>query len=177
MFHPIRRRARTERGAAFVEMALIAPVLFALLLGIVTAGMTYSRKISLDTAARDASRYAATLPVSNYPNLNAWLAATASVAQQSATSDLNTGVAGRSICVAYVYPTGSTANDQTTMLVRTDAGDTYTTGSSATCFADGQPAATRRVQVALARQTSIEAIIYTSTFTLSSQGLTRFEAS
>lgn len=177
MFHALRRRARNERGAAVVEMALLAPVLFALLLGIATTGMTYSRKISLDTAAREASRYAATLPVSNYANLNAWLAAAATLAQQSATNDLNSGVAGRSICVAYVYPNGATANDRTTMLVRTDAGDTYTTGSSATCFSDGQPATDRRVQVALSRQASIEAVVYTSTFTLTAQGLTRFEAS
>jgi Flp pilus assembly protein TadG len=160
-----------------VEMALIAPVLFTLILGMITAGLTYSRKIALDTAARDASRYGATLPVSNYASLNLWLAAVASTAQQSATGDLGTGVAGRSICVAYVYPSGSSATDRTTMLVRTDAGDTYSTGSSATCFSDGQPAATRRVQVSLSRQSTIEAVVYSSNLTLTAQGLTKFEAS
>ena len=160
-----------------VEMALIAPLLFTLLLGMVTAGITYSRKIALDTAARDASRYGATLPVSNYSSLNAWLAATADVAQQSATGDQGTGVAGRSICVAYVYPSGTSATDRTTMLVRTDAGDTYSTGSSATCFADGQPAANRRVQVSLSRQSTIEAVAYSSNITLTAHGLTKFEAS
>ncbi len=160
-----------------VEMALIAPVLFTLILGMVTAGLTYSRKISLDTAARHASRYGATLPVSNYASLNLWLAAVASTAQQSATGDLGTGVAGRSLCVAYVYPSGATATDRTTMLVRTDAGDTYSTGSSATCFSDGQPASTRRVQVSLTRQSTIEAVVYSSNITLNSQGLTKFEAS
>ena len=160
-----------------VEMALIAPVLFMLLLGMVTAGLTYSRKIALDTAARDGSRYGATLPVSNYASLNLWLAAVATSAQQSATGDLGTGVAGRSICVAYVYPSGTLATDKTTMLVRTDAGDAYSTGSSATCFTDGQPAATRRVQVSLTRQSAIEAVFYTSNLTLNAQGLTKFEAS
>ncbi|MCU1461441.1 MAG: hypothetical protein JWO37_1516 [Acidimicrobiales bacterium] len=156
------------------------PILTSLLVGIVSGGTNYSRKISIDTAARDASRYAATLPVSNYSGLNAWLAAVADVAQQSAVTDLKAGTAGRRICVAYVYPSGTAGSttDSTTMLVRTDAaGDVATAGS--TCFSDASANmsnSTRRVQVLISRQSTLEAAVFSTNLTLSSQGLTKFEA-
>ena len=42
---------------------------------------------------------------------------------------------------------------------------------------DGQPAANRRVQVSLSRDSTIEAVVYSSNLTLNAQGLTKFEAS
>ncbi len=175
-----RRRALGTRGAALVELAIALPVLFALLLGITTAGLSYSRKISVDAAARDAARYGATLPVSNYSGLAGsagWLAAVAAQAQQSGVNDLATSVPGLSICVAYVYPNGTATTDSNAVLVRTGSGDTYSTGTNATCFADGLAASMRRVQVLVRRQSSIEAVVFSTTVSLSAQGLARFEAS
>src|SRR5439155_2309769 len=103
-------RIRDERGAALVEMALCLPVLVALLVGIVSGGTSYSRKISLDTASRDASRYGATLPVATAGSMSDWLAAVANAAQQSALKDLQTGVPNRTICVEYVHPGGAGAS-------------------------------------------------------------------
>lgn len=57
---PRRRRPRDERGAVAVEFALILPVLVLLLLGITTAGVAYSKAISLTNAVREGSRFAAT---------------------------------------------------------------------------------------------------------------------
>lgn len=50
-----------ERGAALVEFALILPVLASLLLGTVTGGAAYHRKITMTDAVREGSRFGATL--------------------------------------------------------------------------------------------------------------------
>lgn len=52
-------RARGEGGAVAVEFALIVPVLVMLLLGMVTAGVTYSRGISMTNAVREGARFGA----------------------------------------------------------------------------------------------------------------------
>src|SRR6266496_3369090 len=129
-------RNRDERGAALVEMALCLPLLVALLVGIVSGGTGYSRKISLDTASRDGARYGATLPVTSpYTTLagtSQWLSAVADVVEKSALNDLKAGTAGRSICVAYVYPGGTpgSTTDYTERLVRTDtAPDAYSSNA------------------------------------------------
>lgn len=57
----MRRRARGDRGAALVEFALVAPLLFALLLGTITGGLALSRKNSMTNAVREGARLGATL--------------------------------------------------------------------------------------------------------------------
>lgn len=47
-----------ERGVAAVEFALVAPVLFALLFGIVTFGYVFSQQLALNNAVRQAARAA-----------------------------------------------------------------------------------------------------------------------
>lgn len=49
-------RQRSERGAAAVEFALLAPVLIMLLLGIMEFGRAYNVQISLTNAAREGVR-------------------------------------------------------------------------------------------------------------------------
>jgi len=51
-----------QSGASLVEFALIAPLLFALLLGMITGGLALSRKNSMANAVREGGRLAATLP-------------------------------------------------------------------------------------------------------------------
>ena len=58
------RRLRTqppgdERGAAAVEFALIAPLLFMLIFGIINFGIAWSQKEVFVQAAREGARYAA----------------------------------------------------------------------------------------------------------------------
>ena len=57
-----RRRSlrRSARGVAALEFALVLPLLVMLLLGIVTAGMAWSRGISLTDAVREGARFGAT---------------------------------------------------------------------------------------------------------------------
>ena len=54
---------RSERGQAAVEFALVAPLLFALLLGILQAGIAFHNYITVTDAARAAARKAVTARV------------------------------------------------------------------------------------------------------------------
>jgi Flp pilus assembly protein TadG len=54
-------RRESERGAALVEFALILPIVVSLLLGMVTGGLAYNKKIAITDAVRGATRYGATL--------------------------------------------------------------------------------------------------------------------
>lgn len=53
---PTHGRCSGERGAAAVELALVLPILFTLLIGIVEFGQYYSAKIAVTTAAREGAR-------------------------------------------------------------------------------------------------------------------------
>lgn len=169
--------SRDDRGASLVEFALVLPLILMLVVGMVSAGIAYNAQLSLTHAAREAGRYGATLPVINstYPtNLNEWLDAVAARAVEDAAGDLDPGTPGRSICVAYVHPAGTGAQDQTRRRVE-DASGVITDGS--TCFADGRPDNERRVQVEVERVVDFEALLFVTTLTLDSSATARFEAS
>ena len=53
---PQPHRRSGERGAAAVEFALVCPILFMLLIGMVEFGRGYSAKISITAAAREGAR-------------------------------------------------------------------------------------------------------------------------
>jgi Flp pilus assembly protein TadG len=53
------RKLKSQRGAAAVEFALIAPLLFMLIFGITEFGLAWSQKEVFIQAAREGARYAA----------------------------------------------------------------------------------------------------------------------
>lgn len=55
---------RDARGAVAVEFALVLPLLVMLLLGITTAGLSYSHAIGVTNAVREGSRFGATADAS-----------------------------------------------------------------------------------------------------------------
>jgi len=55
----IRSRNGSSRGQTIVEFALIAPVIFILLFGIIDFGMALDRRITLQHAVREGARYGA----------------------------------------------------------------------------------------------------------------------
>ena len=58
----MRRAGRaSEQGAALVEFSLVLPIVASLLLGLVSGGIAYNKKIALTDAVRGATRYGATL--------------------------------------------------------------------------------------------------------------------
>jgi Flp pilus assembly protein TadG len=154
-----------------VEFALVLPVLLAFLLGTVTVGTAYDQSISMNNAARESSRYGAVRSVES--DLSSWLETVADVAVASATGDLDAAVSGQFVCVAYVYPDGTSSEDRTVRLVEQSGTRQVQTGQ--TCFSDGRPSDERRVQVQLTRDTDIEAVIFSQTITLNASSVARFE--
>ena len=174
------KRTHDERGAALVEFALILPIFMMLVLGMFTGGLAYSTKLSLNGASREGGRYGATLPVksatcSGGSAMARWLQCVADAAIQSAGGDLDAGQSGRSICVAYVYPSGSASDptDATQSLTITNTGTTFGTSQ---CFTDGLSTDTRRVQVRVVRTENLEVMVFSRPVTLTSNSTTRFEA-
>lgn len=103
MFQTIRRRGRhrDERGAALVEFALLLPLLMCLILGMVTGGMAWNRKISMTNAVREGSRFGATLTPATMTAAG-WNAAADKIRArvvEIATDDLQPA----DICVQYVH--------------------------------------------------------------------------
>jgi Flp pilus assembly protein TadG len=58
--HKDRRRSRagSDEGASAVEFALVSPILFLLLFGIITFGIVFAQQLSLTNAARQGARVA-----------------------------------------------------------------------------------------------------------------------
>lgn len=163
-----------ERGAALVEAAFILPLLLMLLLGTVTSALAYSQNTSLQTAAREGSRFGASLPVNG--NINVWLGQVLDVAKAAGHVDLASSVPGQNICVAYVYPDGVGVNDRTARLIETGGvRGTVTTGPTQTCFNDGRPSNERRVQVVTGRDTTIQAVMFAVDLDLTTPSAARFE--
>ncbi len=146
-----------------IEMAIVLPLLIVLLVGTITAGIAYGRNNSIQNAAREASRFAATLPG---PVDNAWLGTVRDVARSAAIGDLTSSVPGQFICVAHI---GASGNSRLT-----DTGGVEAT-SGAPCFNDGRPAGESRVQVVTSRQVRIEAVFFGWTITLRSEAAARYE--
>jgi Flp pilus assembly protein TadG len=103
-------RFRSQDGQAAVEFALIAPVVIALLLGIVQGGIAFHNYITITDAARAAARQAIEVRVSNVT------AADVTQAAVDASGGLNVGVqlldtadptfihAGSALTVTVTYP-------------------------------------------------------------------------
>jgi Flp pilus assembly protein TadG len=53
---------RPDRGQAMTEFALIAPLFFLLVFGVIQMGILFGGQIGLTNAARDVARYASTVP-------------------------------------------------------------------------------------------------------------------
>ncbi len=166
-----------DRGAALVELAFALPLVMMLILGMVSAGIAFNHQLALTHAAREGGRYAATLPVTNFGSMAAWLDAVALGVLDDATGSLGAGVPGHYVCVAYVHPDGVVAPDQTAR--RIDNGGptpTYETSKFSWCFPDGRPDGERRVQIAIARDTDFNVLVFSATLTLDSKAVSRFEA-
>lgn len=163
-----------DRGASLVELALALPLLVMLLVGMVSAGIAYNNQLALTHAAREGGRYAATLPVTNFADMEAWLTEIAGQVEVDATGALNPGIPGREICVAYVHPEGAVSSDQTARLIVDNSGSTFTSGAD--CFEDERPDDERRVQVATRRDTDFNVVFFSTTISLDAEAVNRFEA-
>ena len=95
-----------DAGAALIELAMVLPLIVMLILGMVSAGIAFNNQLALTHAAREGGRLAATLPVTNFANMDAWLDAVAIAVVNDSTGSLGPGVPGHFVCVAFVHPAG-----------------------------------------------------------------------
>ncbi len=120
---------------------------------------------SLENAAREASRYGATLPG---PVNAGWLREVRDVARAAATDDLDATVPGQYICVAHY--------DGSAWSRLTDTGGVEgPVPDSQPCFADGLPPDDPRVQVVTGRDTTIQAVLFSVDANLDGEAAARFE--
>lgn len=172
--HMQRRRGNgRERGATLVEFALICPLLFMLLLGTLTGGLTLSRQNSVENAVREGTRFGA-VTLFTPATVDTYLANVIAQTRDAATGDLAAGVDSQYICASVVYQTTATPPANLTRRIRQVRGVSQTPENAA-CFTDSRPAGEKRVQVAASRRSDIEGILFTLKPTLDSRSVTRYE--
>ncbi|MGH3649337.1 MAG: TadE/TadG family type IV pilus assembly protein [Acidimicrobiia bacterium] len=152
-----------DRGAAMVEFAFVLVLLVMLLVGIVTSAVSFGRSNSIQNAAREASRFGATLPG---PVDSTWLGTVRDVARAAASGDLDSSVPGQFICVAHL-------NGATIMSLEDDGGSV--TFPNSECFSDGRPADEVRVQVLVERDSTIQAVVFSTDIGLTASAAARYE--
>ena len=162
-----RRRHGVERGAALVEFALILPLFMMLILGTFTGAIAYNQKLDLAHAAREGARYGATLPENQTtftsPATN-WATAVQQVVVERSAGDLTAA----QVCVALVEGNPPAAIDSSHR-VNVAAGQSN-------CYDDGSGDIGKRVQVAVARPGSLEALVFTMNLNLSARAAAKFES-
>jgi len=149
-----------------VEMAMVFSLLIMLLVGSVTAAIAFGTNNSIENAAREASRFAATSPG---PVDNIWLQTVRNVARAAAQGELDPSSPGQYICVAFINGAGTTLS-----LTDTAGVEAY---PNTPCFADGLPADELRVQVVTQTEATIEAVFFSTDVTLSAPAAARYERS
>jgi len=149
-----RHRFGSERGAVFLEFAMVLPLLMSLVLGIYTGGLAYTHKISLVEAVREGARYGASLPVGTTP-VSTWEAGV----RERVVSASGGEVAFADVCVKLVLPTPGGASH---------------CGISDPPGASGEPAV-RLVKVSATKQAKIEFFFFTSDPVLQGKIVARFE--
>lgn len=161
MLQTIRRRGRhrDERGAALVEFALILPVLMSLLLGMVTGGMAYNRKISMTNAVREGSRFGATLDGSADWDAAATLVRARVV--DIAADDLEP----EEICVQYIQVGAGVQGEAPGCTVPGVSPNPLTSASTGDCV----------VSVWAQRESELQAFFFTRDLDLKARAVARYE--
>jgi len=159
-----RHRRSRDSGAALVELAFVFALLSALLVGVTTSAIAFGRNNSIENAAREASRYAATLPG---PIDTTWLRDVRDVARSAALGELDPAVPGQYICVAQY--------DGASWTRLTDTNGVEGSPDSQPCFTDTLPADQPRVQIVTGRDTTIGAALFSLDVTLEGEAVARYE--
>lgn len=153
------RTGGSERGAALVEFALVLPLVVSLILGLVSGGAAYNRKLSMSGAVREGSRFGATLDGSAN-----WATYVRNRTAELSTGDLTTN----NVCVALVnaatgavVPGYSVSGSSCSSVAAPPTPATATTG----CV----------VKIWAARGDQLQALFFTTNLTLTSKSVARYE--
>ena len=151
------RAGGNERGAALVEFALILPLVMSLVLGLVSGGAAYNRKISMSGAVREGSRFGATLDGSG-----SWATSVQSRTVELSTGDLTTA----QVCVALVSAsTGAPLSGYSAPASCPTAGPSTPATATTGCV----------VKVWAARPDKLQAMFFTTTLSLTAKSVARYE--
>ena len=153
-----------DTGAAMIELALVLILLVMLLVGTVTAAVAFGRGNSIQNAAREASRFAATLD-----EVDTKLSQVIDVAKAASSGDLDPSAPGYYVCVAHIGPDGNSRDTEGSPPLFDDI------EGEPLCYVDGRPDDEPRVQVTAGRDTTINAIVFSADVTLSAQAAARYE--
>lgn len=161
------RVRRGDSGAAAVEFALLFPLFLLIVFGVINMGFGFNQKINLTQAAREASRYGATLSFDAAGgDVDDWLQKVTDVALSAGGDDLAPTRPGRYVCIAHVDNDGN-VNSQVT--------GTGGPSSNALCYADNRTDA--RVQVVVRSQTVLDFVLWGGAISIGSSSVTHYEAS
>lgn len=140
---------RLDDGAAAVEFAILLPLFLVLVFGMISGGLTFEKWISATQAARESSRFAATLPVGG-TTISAWLDSVGQVAAENAGVNLTTTPQTEYfICVRFVNQVGPGSTPATTM-------KTWGTLASASGSCNGSTTSDNRVEVVVQRKATFD---------------------
>ncbi len=114
-----RRLAADRTGSSAAEMALVMPLLLILMFGTFELGYFFLSEHVLQKSVRDAARYAARLPMTNYPACVPTADAEARIQRIARTGRPDDGGASQRL-------QGWTANNMTTVTLTCVATGTYT---------------------------------------------------
>jgi Flp pilus assembly protein TadG len=120
-------------------MAMVLPILLILIFGSVELGYYFMSEHVVDKAVRDASRYAARLPLADYPDCTSVDATAAQQIQRLARTGDPDGTTGRLA--------GWTDDTMTSVTVSCPGTGTYANAGIYTDFPDGAPVVTVTAQV------------------------------
>ena len=130
MIRALGQLLRDETGAAAAEMALVIPFLLVVMLGAVDLGNYFLSEHVVDKAVRDASRYAARLPLADYTSCSV---PSAGVAEQQTQRVARFGDPGGS---GNQRLAGWTADNMTTVSIACDDGTSGNEWAAAGIYAD-----------------------------------------
>lgn len=171
------RRTRGDNGAAAVEFALLFPIFMVLALGTIAAGLAFSKQINVTQAAREASRYGATLPIDTTAGgVDAWLTSLDGAATSS-SGPAASPIAGYDYrCVAYVRTNTAGTIDATASKHKVNGGSIQSgmCGVAPTSSVPSAPV-TDYAQVVVTRDTKFFILFANPTLTLDALSLTPFE--
>lgn len=165
---------------AVVEFALVMPILLVLMLGMFTGAMAWNQSQALGQGARIAARSGSTMPrpipteaQTQLQVDQVWLDGLIDRAVAASEGEIASTVSGRSICIAYVDPAG-TSPDRT--VSRTLTGVSTRTSGTAPCFVDGQGDTAQRMQIVMQRDGQIDTGFYRIPMAIRRTAVYRYEA-
>ena len=132
---------QSRDGSAAVEMALVIPFLLILMFGAFDLGYYFMSEHVVDKAVRDAARYAARLPLADYPSCTVPAGGTAEQQTQRLARFGDPSGSGTA------HLTGWTADSMTTVTIACDNSSSYGTGGIYADFPNGAPVVTVTAQV------------------------------